>query len=208
MNSDLPCAVKHQRNSEHKTSHWSGGFTTELAIYPPEANYADRDFTVRVSSATVENDMSEFTPLPGFTRHIMPLDDQITLLHENKDEITLSPYDAHTFDGAWRTISKGRCTDFNLMLKYGIEGDIKALSGRETHTCEPGGLLLFYCLAPCSVSVPSLNAAYELQPGDTLSFSECREAIELTVNGGEGRVCGVAAGCELRRELSGDRHTA
>ncbi|MDR1705524.1 MAG: HutD family protein [Clostridiales bacterium] len=62
-----------------KISTWTGGTTTELAVYPKESVYADRNFSVRVSTATVELEKSVFTALPGFTRLIMPLSGNMKL---------------------------------------------------------------------------------------------------------------------------------
>lgn len=42
---------------DYAVSRWSGGTTTQLAIFPPGASYADRDFLWRVSSAAVEDDL-------------------------------------------------------------------------------------------------------------------------------------------------------
>ena len=50
------------------TSTWSGGTTTQLAIAPEGAVYAERSFLWRVSSATVELETSDFTPLPDYNR--------------------------------------------------------------------------------------------------------------------------------------------
>ena len=43
------------------TSKWSGGSTTELYIYPPQAVYREGNFKCRISSATVEVEKSDFT---------------------------------------------------------------------------------------------------------------------------------------------------
>ena len=61
------------RRSQHRTSAWSGGETTELAIFPPNSNYAARNFEWRVSSATVTSETSEFTRLPGYSRRLLVL---------------------------------------------------------------------------------------------------------------------------------------
>ena len=55
-------------------SSWSGGTTTQLAIEPENAEYKDRDFLWRVSSATVALEESVFTPLPDYERLIMTLE--------------------------------------------------------------------------------------------------------------------------------------
>ncbi len=44
-----------------------GGATTQLAIAPKGAVYADRDFLWRLSSATVELDCSTSRPCPPMT---------------------------------------------------------------------------------------------------------------------------------------------
>ena len=55
-------------------SRWSGGTTTQLAISPANALYADREFLWRVSSAVVELPESDFTPLPDYDRILMILE--------------------------------------------------------------------------------------------------------------------------------------
>lgn len=52
------------------TSKWSGGSTTELYIYPPQAVYREGNFKCRISSATVEVEKSDFTSLPGVKRYL------------------------------------------------------------------------------------------------------------------------------------------
>ena len=59
---------------DYATTNWSGGTTTQLSIAPEGAVYADRDFLWRLSSATVEDGESEFTPLPDYNRWILLLD--------------------------------------------------------------------------------------------------------------------------------------
>ena len=59
--------------ADYVTTQWSGGATTQLAIAPKGAVYADRDFLWRLSSATVELDESDFTPLPAYDRVISTL---------------------------------------------------------------------------------------------------------------------------------------
>ena len=63
--------------TEYVTTSWSGGTTTQLAISPEGAVYADRDFLWRLSSATVELERSDFTPLPDYNRFLAVLDGKI-----------------------------------------------------------------------------------------------------------------------------------
>lgn len=147
--------MKHLSEDDYKVSTWSGGKTTELAIAPEGAVYADRDFLWRMSSATVELDESEFTELPDYDRLITPLDGVMTLTHNGGEPVELNPGDVDGFDGAWHTHSVGRCTDFNLMLRKGqCDGQITVLM---PNTVDPApqhfvpdpqsGTLMLYCAA-------------------------------------------------------------
>ncbi len=114
--------------SEYVVSEWSGGKTTQLAIAPEGAVYAERAFLWRLSSATVELESSDFTPLPDYTRLISVLRGTMRLRHDGGPEIVLGPYEVHSFDGGAATHSEGRCTDFNLMLRKGrCCGSVQAL---------------------------------------------------------------------------------
>ena len=100
-------------------SRWSGGTTTQLAIFPAEAVYADRNFLWRVSSAVVELPESDFTPLPDYDRILMILNGTLSLSHDGGEEYTLRPLEQTAFDGASHTFSRGQVTDFNLMMRKG-----------------------------------------------------------------------------------------
>ena len=114
--------ITHYREKDFKTSNWSGGITTELFIYPREADYKKRDFLFRLSSATVDLDRSDFTPLPGFFRFISPLNGDLKISHDEKNFTKLKPYEVYAFDGGAKT---GRVRDFNLMVKDGVETEVK-----------------------------------------------------------------------------------
>ena len=117
--------ITHYKEKDFKTSNWSGGTTTELFIYPREADYKKRDFLFRLSSATVDLDRSDFTPLPGFFRFISPLNGDLKISHDEKNFTKLKPYEVYAFDGGAKTVSMGRVRDFNLMVKDGVETEVK-----------------------------------------------------------------------------------
>lgn len=100
-------------------SQWSGGTTTQIAIFPPDAQYAERDFLWRISSATVNLSESDFTPLPDYKRYLSLLEGRILLTHDGGSPVTLTPGEIHCFDGGAATKSEGTCVDFNLMLRKG-----------------------------------------------------------------------------------------
>ena len=112
-------ALIHVTPDQYIVSQWSGGTTTQVAIAPEGAVYADRDFLWRISSASVDLDESDFTALPDYHRWISTLKGGMTLSHEGGEKIVLAPYEVHQFDGGVDTHSWGRCTDFNLMLRKG-----------------------------------------------------------------------------------------
>lgn len=112
---------------EYETGVWSGGTTTQLAIYPPDASYADRNFIFRLSSATVDTEQSEFTHLPDYDRWLMIFKGRARLVHDSEKEVTLNPYECDAFDGGISTVSFGRVTDYNLMLRKGGSGSMKAI---------------------------------------------------------------------------------
>ncbi|TCS79316.1 HutD/Ves family protein [Pectinatus cerevisiiphilus] len=105
--------------AECPVAEWGGGTTTQLYIWPHNSQYKDRSFKLRLSSATVTTNVSQFTELTGIDRILMSLDNVITLIHNGQETIKLMPFTAHFFDGADKTISYGCCTDFNVMLKHG-----------------------------------------------------------------------------------------
>ena len=161
--------------ADYVTTQWSGGTTTQLAIAPAGAIYADRDFLWRVSSATVELDESDFTPLPDYRRWISTLRGDMTLSHNGGAELTLRPGDVHAFDGADDTHSRGRCTDFNLMLrKNRMDGAMRAVFpdgvGAEYRPDPRAETILLYCVSG-GCRVRRGDAEQRLAAGDALLAS-------------------------------------
>ena len=104
---------------QYVTTRWSGGTTTQLAIAPEGAVYADRDFLWRLSSAGVELEHSDFTPLPDYDRLISILEGELELKIGGGERFPLLPLRLKAFDGGAPVESWGRCTDFNLMVRKG-----------------------------------------------------------------------------------------
>lgn len=123
MHYDVKVIAKEQQ----KTSTWSGGTTTQLAIYPEDGDYGSRNFIWRLSSATVEAEESVFTFLPGIDRIIMILEGEIELEHQGHYKKILGKFDQDSFSGGWTTKSIGQATDFNLMMKEGCQGKLEAV---------------------------------------------------------------------------------
>lgn len=104
------------RKKDWMTKRWTGGETTQLFIYPPQAHYEKKDFLFRVSTASIESERSVFTPLPGYQRWLMVLNGQLDIRHKNHHRVLVKPFEVDFFNGAWHTESVGIGRDFNLML--------------------------------------------------------------------------------------------
>ena len=163
----------HLKPSDYLTSTWSGGTTTQVGIAPAGAVYADRTFMWRISSATVDLDVSDFTALPDYDRLIATLDGAIDVTHNGGEVIHLPEFRVHGFDGGWETRSVGRCRDFNLMTRKGVcTGRMEAVEVApgtcvEVTTSEAAAsaanadLLLYCCKGVAKVE------DLVLQPGET-----------------------------------------
>jgi len=119
--------ITHIPSSNFKPSHWSGGTTTELYIFPLTADYQQRDFDFRLSTAAVEIESSDFTPLHGVARTLMVLDGNMNLIHKGQHDSELDKFSVDRFDGGWETSSIGKCIDFNLMTMGQTTGNQQGL---------------------------------------------------------------------------------
>src|SRR5690349_13959352 len=117
-------SIQQFTSDSRTTINWASGTSTEIFIYPPDGSFADRNFQFRISTATVEAEESTFTFFEGITRHLMILKGELELIHEGRYTEHLKPYDQDIFSGEWPTRSKGKVTDFNLMLKAGATGSL------------------------------------------------------------------------------------
>lgn len=112
------------RESNYSISNWTGGKTKELAIFPYDCNYLNRDFIWRLSSATIETEESDFSKLPDYDRVIMVLEGNVVLTYDGTKTVRLKELEQDSFDGGWKTKSYGKIRDFNLMVRKGSDGAI------------------------------------------------------------------------------------
>ena len=182
------------RKAELSTKRWSGGATTQLAIWPENADYGARRFDWRMSSAAVEDERSVFTPLPGIRRLLMIIDGKITVEHDGEPAREMLPLsDVDDFDGGSKTVSVGRCTDFNLMLAAGWHGAI----GK----CAQGGEIL---QAAQSSAEEYWRGIYALVDGLAVKIAASGEVHELQLNSGDFLLfsCSPAKDCDASISLS------
>jgi environmental stress-induced protein Ves len=125
-----------------KTVTWANGTSTELFVYPADGNFQTREFTFRISMATVEAEETTFSDFSGLTRILLPLKGKLQLIHEGRYTKELEPFEQDQFDGAWSTRSKGKAKDFNVIFNketsarvihhHLISGEFKLLQEHET----------------------------------------------------------------------------
>lgn len=157
---------------DYASSAWSGGLTRQIAIFPEDAGYAARDFLWRISSAEVALEESDFTHLPDYDRLIAPLKGAMILTHGGGAPVRLTPFQVHAFDGGAATHSRGRCTDFNLMLRKGAaDGTMEAVrlpecAGPWQPDFRAEEVLVFCGEGCCAVSEPTGRT--ELAAGEAL----------------------------------------
>ena len=111
--------VQHFSKKNTKPSIWSGGLTYEYMIYPKMANYADRDFGFRISSATIEEVPSEFTKFKGYYRYLVMLDNVLNV-EVNKEKKAYKKYEIMEFNSDDNVTSYTKGTDFNWMVSEKI----------------------------------------------------------------------------------------
>ena len=166
--------ILHLTEKDYKVGLWSGGSTTALFIWPEGADYSKREFTFRVSSARVDLEESDFTPLMGVTRYITPLTGGFTLTHPGCAPMVMGPLsEPYRFSGEIPTHCVGKATDFNLMLK-GTDGEM-TLCGDKWHL-RPG----FNCLYALADTAVTLDSCYSLKAGELLVVFEeehCTAAV-------------------------------
>ena len=107
-------------SSAAKIQTWSGGTTQELYIEPVESRFSDRNFDIRLSIATIDQESTSFTPLDGFKRNLLLLSGRITLISESGSETLLEVGSMHEFSGGEPIQCIGTGRDFNLMTSNSL----------------------------------------------------------------------------------------
>jgi environmental stress-induced protein Ves len=182
-----------RKQHQQITNPWSGGTTTQLAIFPADAEYIQRNFKWRISCARIDLEHSLFTALPGFKRIIMIIDGEMFLEHDNQDQVFLQPFQQNSFNGESTTQSFGQATDFNLMLAEGCRGEIKSIHLQKGIYYEiessphPDEYRLvseaFYCIHGTINIIVNLNESLYLKKGDlALITRENSETITFQLN--------------------------
>jgi len=146
-----------------KASIWSGGLTYEYMIYPRTANYTDRDFVFRISSATIEEVPSKFTKFKGYYRYLVMLDNSLHV-EINKEEKSYEKYEIMEFNSDDEVTSYTKGIDFNWMVSEKIRHHKLILTNsNQDYNAE---LLILFSLDTTVIKVN--EQSYDLEPYDLL----------------------------------------
>ena len=128
------------------TTKWAGGETTQLAIYPEAADFADRDFLWRISSATFTGTESTFSDFSGYQRHLLPLEGQLSVSHKGLYSRELKKYEVEYFDGGWETSSHNSpdCRDYNFIVKSGYQAKLQILAEGDRYNLKPSTMVTLF----------------------------------------------------------------
>ncbi len=171
--------IRIQKEKDCKVVNWANGTSTELFVFPADGNFQTRDFTFRISTATVEAEETTFSDFFGLTRILMILEGNINLIHEGRYSKQLAPFDQDTFDGSWLTKSQGKVRDFNVMFKENVAGKVShfAINEEQSESFTLSGTHDFFFVQNGSFHFNDL----EIQKNDLLIIErEGAESIELT----------------------------
>ncbi|WP_422484573.1 HutD family protein [Gudongella sp. DL1XJH-153] len=114
---------------------WAGGETTQLTIYPEDANFSERDFLWRISSATFTGTESKFSDFSGYQRYILPLEGRLSVFHKGLYSRELDKFEVEYFDGSWETYSENSldCRDYNFIVKNGSLAKMQILNNGDDY---------------------------------------------------------------------------
>lgn len=142
---------------------WSGGLTYEYMIYPETANYIDRDFLFRISSATIEHVPSEFTQFKGYYRYLVMLDNSLDI-EVNKEKKEYEKYEIIEFNSADEVTSYTKGTDFNWMVSEKIAHHNLKIT-KSNQNCK-AQIIILYSLDTTVIKIN--EKSHDLKPYDLL----------------------------------------
>jgi environmental stress-induced protein Ves len=137
-------------------SSWSGGTTTQLAIFPNSASVEKRNFDWRISTARVELEESVFSDFSGYQRIFLSLDNPLVINHALPTgvlQVNLNPFESTGFDGSWKTTSKGVVTDFNVIFKPNYHPEVRVIDLNFAECIELSATQVFLYLVQGSLSI-------------------------------------------------------
>ena len=130
------------------TTKWAGGETSQLAIYPEDAIFSEKDFLWRISSATFSSTESNFSNFSGYQRYTLPLEGKLSLYHQGLYNRELDKYEVDYFDGHWNTSSRNTmdCMDYNFIIKGGNIGKLQILKEGDEYILKGSQIITMFSM--------------------------------------------------------------
>lgn len=130
------------------TTKWAGGETSQLAIYPEDAIFSEKDFLWRISSAIFSSTESNFSNFSGYQRYILPLEGKLSLYHQGLYNRELDKYEVDYFDGHWNTSSRNTmdCMDYNFIIKGGNIGKLQILKEGDEYILKGSQIITMFSM--------------------------------------------------------------
>lgn len=184
-------SLKIIKRFEQLTNSWSGGETTEIAIYPEDSAFNKRNFKWRISIATVDEAESIFTVIHGIWRKTMVIEGEMLLKHKGHHQILLKPFEQDSYSGEWQTQSKGRVKNFNLMMAEGGKGEISSLHLQKGNhhqrfiiNSKKESVEAFYCINKIVTITLENSESIDLLEGDLmlLTMLDKKEQIDIILS--------------------------
>jgi environmental stress-induced protein Ves len=146
-----------------KASIWTGGLTYEYMIYPETASYANRNFEFRISSATIEQERSEFTKFKGYYRYLVMLDNCLHI-EVNKEKKVYEKYEIMEFNSDDEVTSYTKGTDFNWMVSDKISHHtLKITNQSQDYNAQ---IIILFSLQTTVIKID--EKSYDMKPYDLL----------------------------------------
>lgn len=172
----------HKKASEYSVSHWTGGKTTELFIFPEQSQFVNRDFDFRISTASIEAETSSFTLMKGYLRKLLVLEGSLLLHHEGQHSNSLSAFEQDEFSGDWNTTSNGKAVDFNVIYKPNLNPEIRVVFLKEgDEFCLENGFI-FILEGELSRAGLIFETNSSLFTSDLLNFKARKQSTIILVN--------------------------
>ena len=183
--------IKIYKSEDFTPSKWTGGTTTQLAIFPQDADYLKRNFIWRLSTATCDLEETTFSKLPDYDRVLMVLKGDVVLAHQDVRVARLGELEQDRFDGGYHTKSFGKITDYNLMTAKGNKGYLDVIEltaeSKELEFEKDEELERFDVTYYCRDGYATITAGTEtfmLMPGQQMVASfVCGEEVKMSVMG-------------------------
>ena len=155
--------ITHLEAEKIQATSWAKGKTSEYYIYPENADYQNKDFLFRVSSATIDESPARFTLFIGYTRYLAMLDSTLDI-SINRNRNTYKINELIKFQSEDDVISYSTGKDFNLMLKEDISNhNVELTHGFFTINND---FVVVFAINACEVFIK--NDHYSLNKNDCL----------------------------------------